>query len=330
LQQPDDDDLKQRLQELAAERRRFGYRRLHVLLRRDGITANHKRVYRVYAAAHLQIRKRLKRRVAFGRGEPAPIVTTSNERWSLDFVHDTLRNGRRIRTLNIVDDFTRECLAIEVDTSISGSRVARVLDRIADARGLPKTIVMDNGTELTSLAMLAWSAQHRVRLHYIAPGKPTQNAFIESFNGKFRDECLNESSFASLQEARDIIEAWRTDYNEQRPHQSLGQLTPNAFAATQLELPTALLITMALDGATSSPPSYRERISLGDYSIGFRDLREEMSRNRETALERRCLTISPNFTISLEAAIISQFWSARRSCIASVVRWPAHPWARPP
>jgi putative transposase len=240
LQPPDDDDLKQRLQELATERRRFGYRRLHVLLRRDGIIANHKRVYRVYAAAHLQIRKRLKRRVAFGRGDPAPIVTTCNERWSLDFVHDTLRNGRRIRTLNIVDDFTRECLAIEVDTSISGSRVARVLDRIADERGLPKTIVMDNGTQLTSLAMLAWSAEHRVRLHYIAPGKPTQNAFIESFNGKFRDECLNECSFASLQEARDIIEAWRTDYNDQRPHRSLGQLTPNAFAANQLDLLTAL------------------------------------------------------------------------------------------
>ena len=232
--------LKQRLQELATERRRFGYRRLHVLLRRDGIIANHKRVYRVYAAAHLQIRKRLKRRVAFGRGEPAPTVTTYNERWSLDFVHDTLRNGRRIRTLNVVDDFTRECLAIEVDTSISGSRVARVLDRIADLRGLPKTIVMDNGTELTSLAMLAWSAEHRVRLHYIAPGKPTQNAFIESFNGKFRDECLNESSFASLQEARDIIEAWRTDYNDQRPHRSLGQMTPSAFALTKRDSLTAL------------------------------------------------------------------------------------------
>jgi putative transposase len=134
LLRPADDDLKTRLQALATERRRFSYRRLHVLLRRDGIMANHKRVYRVYAAAHLQIRKRLKRRVAFGRGEPAPLVTTYNERWSLDFVHDTLRNGRRIRTLNIVDDFTRECLAIEVDTSISGSRVARVLDRIADTR----------------------------------------------------------------------------------------------------------------------------------------------------------------------------------------------------
>ena len=239
LQRPDDDDLKQRLQEFATERGRFAYRRLHVLLRHNGITVNHKRVYRIYAAAHLQIRKRLKRRVACS-GEPAPIVAMYNECWSLDFVHDTLRNGRRIRTLNIVDDFTRECLAIEIDTSISGSRVARGLDRIADARGLPKTIVMDNGTELTSLAMLAWSAERRVRLHYIEPGKPTHNAFIESFNGKFRDECLNESSFASLQEARDIIQAWRTDYNEQCPHRSLGQSTPNAFAATQLDLLTAL------------------------------------------------------------------------------------------
>lgn len=161
-------------------------------------------------------------------------MTTYNERCSLDFVHDTLRNGRRIRTLNIVDDFRRECLAIEVDTSIRGSRVARVLDRIAETRGLPKTIVMDNGTELTSLAMLAWSAEHHVRLHYIALGKPTQNAFIKIFNGQFRDECLNGSSFASLQEARDIIESWRIDYNDQRPHRSPGQLTPNAFAATQI------------------------------------------------------------------------------------------------
>lgn len=242
LKLADDDVLKKRLQELATERRRFGYRRLHVLLRRDGITVNHKRVYRIYAAAHLQIRKRLKRRVAFGRGEPAPTVSTRNERWSLDFVHDTLRNGRRIRALNIVDDFTRECLAIEVDTSISGSRVARVLDRVAETRGLPKTIVMDNGTELTSLAMLAWSAEHRVRLHYIAPGKPTQNAFVESFNGKFRDECLNESSFASLQEARDIIEAWRADYNDKRPHRSLGQLTLNAFASAQTSTITTLYL----------------------------------------------------------------------------------------
>ncbi len=168
--------------------RRFGYRRLQIYLDRDGIVANHKRFYRVYAQANLQVRKRIKRRVALGRGEVPPGVLMPNQRWSLDFAHDTLQDSRRIRTLNIVDDFTREALEIEVDTSISGARVARVLDRIADERGLPKTIVMDNGTESTNLAMLAWAARHRVQLHYIAPGKPTQNAFVESFNGKFRDE----------------------------------------------------------------------------------------------------------------------------------------------
>jgi putative transposase len=201
---------------------------------------NHKRVYRVYAAAHLQIRKRVKRRVALGRGAPPAIVTMANERWSLDFVHDTLRNSRRFRTLNVVDDCTRENLAIEVDTSISGMRVVRVLDKITAERGYPKTFVMDNGTELTSLAMFAWAAEHRVQLHYIAPSKPTQNAFIESFNGKFRDECLNENTFASIADAREIIEAWHIDYNENRPHRSLGQLTPNEYATAQLRSMIAL------------------------------------------------------------------------------------------
>jgi putative transposase len=236
----DDAALLQRLKELAAERRRFGYRRLQVFLREDGFLANHKRIFRVYAAANLQVRKRVKRRVALGRGDVPPPVSMPNQRWSLDFVHDTLQNARRLRTLNVVDDFTREALAIEVDTSISGARVTRVLDRIADERGLPKTIVMDNGTELTSLAMLAWAARHRVQLHYIAPGKPTQNAFVESFNGKFRDECLNDNVFTSLSEAREIIERWRVDYNECRPHRSLGQMTPSAFAIDQKRLLTII------------------------------------------------------------------------------------------
>jgi len=237
----DDARLLQRLCELAAERRRFGYRRLNVLLRREGIIANHKRIYRVYAGAKLQVRKRVKRRVALGPGKTIPPALRPNARWSLDFVHDTLHNGRRLRTLNIVDDFTRESLAIEVDTSISGSRVARVLDRIATERGAyPQTLVMDNGTELTSLAMLAWASRTRVQLHYIAPGKPTQNAFIESFNGKFRDECLNDNVFTTLAEARQIIEAWRLDYNGSRPHRSLGQLTPDEFATAQLHSLIAL------------------------------------------------------------------------------------------
>ena len=217
------------------QRRRFGYRRLGVLLRREGIIANHKRVYRLYRAASLQVKKRLKRRVALGRGEPAPLVSRANERWSLDFVHDTLHSGRCIRALNVVDDFTREALAIEVDTSLCGSRVARVLHRIANERGeYPKTLVMDNGTELTSHAMLEFAKETRVQLHYIEPGKPTQNAFIESFNGRFRDECLNDNVFRSLTEARRLIERWRVDYNAERPHTSLGNLTPNEFAKTQL------------------------------------------------------------------------------------------------
>jgi len=235
LRRTDDAQLLGRLRELALERRRFGYRRLGVMLRREGIVVNHKRVFRVYQEAALQVRKRTKRRVAFGRGEPAPSVSSVNERWSLDFVHDTLQNNRRIRSLTIVDDFTRESLAIEVDTSISGARMSIVLDRIAEHRGYPNTIVMDNGTEMTSLAMLAWAAKRRVQLHYIAPGKPTQNAFIESFNGRFRDECLNEHVFYSLAEARRTIEAWRQDYNAERPHKSLGHLTPNEFALTQIQ-----------------------------------------------------------------------------------------------
>ncbi len=242
LRRTDDAALLRRLRELAAERRRFGYRRLDVMLRRDGIVANHKRIYRVYAEANLQVRKRLKRRVALGRGEPPPLVSVPNERWSLDFVHDTLQNSRRLRTLNVVDDFTREALAMEVDTSITGSRVVCVLDRIVDERGLPKTVVMDNGTELTSLAMLAWAAKHRVQLHYIAAGKPTQTAFVESFNGKFRDECLNDNVFTSIAEARETVERWRIDYNECRPHRSVGQMTPNAFASAQEPpLPTVSL-----------------------------------------------------------------------------------------
>jgi putative transposase len=237
----DDVPLRTRLEELAAERRRFGYRRLAVLLRRDGWKVNIKRVLRVYREAHLQVRKRLKRRVAIGRGDLAAPAVSMNERWSLDFVHDTLESGRRIRTLNIVDDFTRECLAIEVDTSLSGHRVARVLDAIGSVRGFPQTIVMDNGTELTSIAMACWARDRKVRLHFIQPGKPTQNAYVESFNGRFRDECLNEHQFATLGHARLIIEAWRIDYNTDRPHQALENRTPEEFArGLQIMLPLQL------------------------------------------------------------------------------------------
>ncbi len=167
-----------------------------------------------------------------------------NERWSLDFVHDCLESGRRIRTLNVVDDFTRECLAIEVDTSLSGVRVARVLDSIASVRGYPQTLVMDNGTELTGVAMACWARDRQVRLHFIDPGKPTQNAYIESFNGRFRDECLNENEFRSLAHARSIIEDWRCDYNEFRPHRSLGNRTPEEFVR-ELKINASLRLSAA-------------------------------------------------------------------------------------
>jgi len=227
---PKDDALiRKRLEELAAERRRFGYRRLHVLLLREGLKLNLKRTRRIYKAANLQVRRRLKRRVALGRGNPPPTVGQLNQRWSADFVHDTLRAGRRFRCLAVVDDFSHESLAIEVDFSLSGSRMTRTLDATAEVRGYPETLVLDNGPENTSLAMLRWSIDHRVRLHFIAPGKPVQNAFVESFNGKFRDECLNEHEFLTLDEAREIIEAWRQDFNTARPHASLGNQTPQEF-----------------------------------------------------------------------------------------------------
>ncbi len=239
----DDAPLRKRLEELAAERRRFGYRRLAVLLQREGIVVNLKRIRRVYSEANLQVRRRIRRRLALGRGNLAVAASSMNERWSLDFVHDTLSSKRRVRALTIVDDFTHESLAIEVDTALSGERVSRVLDAIAAARGYPATIVLDNGPELTSLTMLRWPSERRVRLHHIAPGKPTQNAFIESFNGKFRDECLNENDFSNLAEARRITEAWRQDYNRFRPHSSLGNQTPEEFVTKLLkQLPSPLLV----------------------------------------------------------------------------------------
>lgn len=225
----DDADIRKRLEELAAERRRFGYRRLHVLLHREGIKINMKRTRRIYREANLQVRRRLKRRVALGRGNPAPIVSRLNERWSADFVSDTIRCGRRFRALAIVDDFSHEALTIEVDFSLSGSRFVRALDVVAEIRAYPKTLVLDNGPENTSLAMLRWSIDHGVRLHFITPGKPVENAFVESFNARFRDECLNEHEFLTLEEAREIIEAWRVDYNTARPHGSLRNQTPQEF-----------------------------------------------------------------------------------------------------
>ena len=225
--------LRERLRHLAHERRRFGYRRLYVLLRREGQVVNRKRVYRLYREERLMVRRRGGRKRALGLREPIAPPAAPNERWSLDFVHDQMVDGRRFRILAVVDDCTRECLALVADTSIPGLRVARELDRILQGRAKPARIVSDNGTELTSNAMLRWADEHRVGWHYIAPGKPTQNAFIESFNGRLRDELLNETLFRSLPHARVVLEAWRQDYNAARPHSGLGWLTPQAYAASR-------------------------------------------------------------------------------------------------
>lgn len=226
----DDVEIRERLKILAGQRRRFGYRRLHILLRREGIALNHKKLFRLYREERLTVRRRGGRKRALGTRAPMTLPQGPNQRWSLDFVADQLVDGRRFRVLVIVDDFTRECLALVVDTSLSGHRVARELDALIALRGRPLMVVSDNGTELTSRAILQWQEDSRVEWHYIAPGKPMQNGFVESLNGRFRDECLNEHMFRNLPSARRLIEEWRTDYNANRPHTSLGGLTPNEFA----------------------------------------------------------------------------------------------------
>ena len=218
--------LRDRLKELAAERRRFGYRRLKVLLDREGKRMNHKKLRRLYTEERLQVRRRGGRKRALGTRAPMMLPDGPNQRWSLDFVSDTLTDGRRFRILAVVDDFTRESLCLVPDTSLSGVRVARELDAIIARRGRPLRCVSDNGTELTSMAILKWCQDRQVGWHYIAPGKPQQNAFAESFNGRLRDECLNETLFTSLAQARAVLAAWQHDYNEVRPHSSLGGRTP--------------------------------------------------------------------------------------------------------
>ena len=227
----DDQELRQRLRELAGERRRFGYRRLTVMLRREGRLVNHKRVYRLYGEEGLAVRRRQRKRLKAAARQPLVLPTRANQAWTMDFTHDNLASGRKFRTLNLMDGFTRESPRIEVDTSLPGLRVVRVLEEVAQQRGYPEAIQVDNGPEFISRVVDQWAFEHGVELHFIEPGKPTQNAFIESFNGKFRDECLNENWFLTLQEAREKTEAWRRDYNQARPHSALGYQTPEEFAA---------------------------------------------------------------------------------------------------
>ncbi|MGV7123143.1 IS3-like element ISSpma3 family transposase [Sphingopyxis sp. 550A] len=230
-QRGDDAEVREKLRELAQQRRRFGYRRLHILLRREGVMINRKKTQRLYREEGLMVRRRRNRRRAIGARAPAPVLALPNQRWSLDFVHDQMASGRRFRVLNIVDDVTRECLRAVPDTSISGRRVVRELSDLIEERGRPGMIVSDNGTELTSNAVLAWCGEVGVEWHYIAPGKPMQNGYVESFNGRMRDELLNETLFLNLDHARTVIAAWAEDYNKARPHSALGYETPAAFAA---------------------------------------------------------------------------------------------------
>ena len=228
----DDAALRERMKAIAHERRRFGYRRVHVLLKREGFVVNHKRLFRLYREERLTVRRRGGRKRAMGTRAPMIAPMAPNDRWSLDFASDQLTDGRRFRILAIVDDCTRECLALAADTSLSGIRAARELDRLMARRGKPKMIVSDNGSELTSNAILAWAGKTTVEWHYIAPGKPMQNAFVESFNGRLRDEFLNETLFSTLAQARMALAAWKADYNRSRPHSQIGWKTPAEFALT--------------------------------------------------------------------------------------------------
>jgi len=228
---PDDAALRERMRVLAGERRRFGYRRLHVLLHQEGLVVNRKKTERLYREERLTVRRRRGRKKATGMRAPILVDTRPNARWSVDFVHDQLVTGRRLRILNVIDDVTKECLAAVVDTSISGRRVARELAELVQRRGRPGLIVSDHGTEFTSNAMLAWTAKAGIAWHFIAPGKPQQNGICEAFNARMRDELLNETLFFGLDHARCTLARWVADYNHRRPHSAIGYQTPAAYAA---------------------------------------------------------------------------------------------------
>lgn len=227
----DQSALRLRIREIAHARPRFGYQRIHVMLRREGWTVNRKRVYRCYRHEGLQIRMRVRRRkhMCLHRG-PVPQALRTHERWSMDFVHDQLFEGRAFRVLTIVDQFSRQSPLLEASFSFGGRDVAAALDRAIERAGTPVSITIDHGTEFTSKALEEWACRRGVKLDFIHPGKPTESGHIESFNGRLRDECLNVTQFVSIDDAQEKIEAWRIDYNGHRPHSSLGHLTPNEFA----------------------------------------------------------------------------------------------------
>ncbi len=268
---PDDAAVRARLRELAAIRRRFGYRRLHILLTREGIIMNHKKLRRLYREERLQVRRRGGRKRALGTRAPMTLPQGPNQRWSLDFLSDAFSDGRRFRILAIVDDFTRECLALVPDTSLPGLRVARELDALIASRGRPVMCVSDNGTELTGMAILRWSQETRVEWHYIAPGKPQQNAFVESFNGRLRDELLNETLFTSLAHVREALASWKEDYNTFRPHSALGNLPPAVYAkisAPEMQRDGTLRYIEASAPHPVAPPSQQRSNEARTFPIG--------------------------------------------------------------
>jgi putative transposase len=222
--------LRCRIVDIAHQRRRFGYRRVHDLLRRDFPGVNHKRVYRLYREANLAVRKRKKSKRPLNERVPLQLAKAVNEVWSMDFVSDSLSNGRRLKYLTVADDFSHECVDIAVDFGIAGEYVTRLLDRAAVFRGYPDMVRTDNGPEFTSRVFMAWAQTHGIRHILIQPGRPMQNGYIESFNGKFRDEHLNESWFETLQQARNAVSIWKQDYNQVRPHSSVGRIPPAEFA----------------------------------------------------------------------------------------------------
>lgn len=233
--------LKMRLKELAETRRRFGYRRLHILLQREGWKVNHKRIHRLYREAGLSLRIKKRKKRASHLRVVLPSPTRLNERWSMDFVMDSLADGRKFRALTVVDIFSREVVLIEPDFSLTGRKVAEALERVSRNRSLPQFITVDNGSEFAGKDLDAWAYRKGIKLDFIRPGKPVENAYIESFNGRLRDECLNDQLFLSLEDARQKIETWRMDYNIHRPHSSLGNLTPGEFVKTWSDLRTATL-----------------------------------------------------------------------------------------
>lgn len=226
-----DEPVISELTELAEKYPRYGFGKMFPILRRRGFRWNHKRVYRVYCALKLNMRRKGKKRLPNRNPEPLSEPASVNQCWSIDFMSDALWSGRKFRTFNVADDYNREALAIEIDLNLPAERIIRVLDRIAAWRGCPAKMRMDNGPELTSVRLAAWAEEHSIQLEFIKPGKPTQNSYIERFNRTYREEVLDAYVFNSLSEVREITEKWLIEYNEERPHESLGNLTPVEYLA---------------------------------------------------------------------------------------------------